>query len=189
MKISLIAGSALLLSLPVSAQNMLDFRAPKVEAVEKCSVERRHANDPFTWFNSNMCEKDWNTWQAEHPSHPFYKDKYFWMGTTVIGAAVALDAASTSWGQGQKPPFIENNPLLGKHPSNAKLVGSESPGSDPMRCYTYLAITSLTVIQAKHGARSAGGLFQQLWRRYTGTMRRTTTGCSAVSDGLVLSGR
>ncbi len=123
MKISLIAGSALLLSLPVSAQNMLDFRAPKVEAVEKCSVERRHANDPFTWFNSNMCEKDWNTWQAEHPSHPFYKDKYFWMGTTVIGAAVALDAASTSWGQGQKPPFIENNPLLGKHPSNAKLVG------------------------------------------------------------------
>ena len=56
----------------------------------------------------------------------WYKDKYFWTGTTIIGAGVSLDGASTSWGQ--QNALVEGNPLLGKHPSNGELIGFGAAG-------------------------------------------------------------
>lgn len=89
-------------------------------ASAQCTVHRRHLKNPLTWLNSNMCEAEWDEWQAAHPSHPFYKDKKFWLGVGIIGAAVAADGYTTSTMLDRGN--IESNPLLGPHPSNRAIA-------------------------------------------------------------------
>ena len=54
------------------------------------------------------------------PKH-WYTDAKWWAGVAVIGAAVAADYATTA--QLQRQGNVETNPILGPHPSNAKLAG------------------------------------------------------------------
>jgi hypothetical protein len=96
-------------------------------SAQECSTHQRQASKPWTWLKSNMCPTEYDAWLTANPPKPFYKSKQFWVGVAVIGASVAADSASTSHGQ-HYPGIVETNPLLGPHPSDAKIAGLGAGG-------------------------------------------------------------
>jgi len=89
---------------------------------EKCSTHDRQLKKPWTWLESNMCDADYQAWVRPRLGDRWYKDKTWWAGETLgVLLPLALDADSTIRNQSQG--CIESNPLLGSHPSNAKIIG------------------------------------------------------------------
>lgn len=86
----------------------------------QCSTHQRKLKNPFTWLKSNARDGDYQAW-AEPRRHPFYKDKAWWAGVAMIGAAQVLDSHSTA--RGFPPPYVEGNFFLGHHPSNGRIAG------------------------------------------------------------------
>lgn len=54
------------------------------------------------------------------PNPHWYRDKWWWVGEAIIGSSIFMDGHSSARGQ---PYYVEGNPLLGKHPSNARIAG------------------------------------------------------------------
>jgi hypothetical protein len=96
-----------------------------------------HNRDFAHPLSSNVCDADYHDWLKDQHFTPFYKDKQWWAGEAVIMTSVSLDTASTSFARNNGN--IEKNPLLGPHPSDAKLAAFSIAG---VATYTVLNIAA-----------------------------------------------
>jgi len=87
----------------------------------KATLHKRQFKKPWTWLESNISDADYDIWLEARPQHPWYKDKYVWIGVGVIAGSLVADAKSTS--RAQSFGLVETNPLLGQHPSNQRIAG------------------------------------------------------------------
>lgn len=90
---------------------------------QTCSLHQRHLAKPWTWMKSNICPADYDAWLAANPPHPWYKDKWFWVGIGVLSATTTAELHGTAMDQPRFQEVGASHVILGPHPSNAALAG------------------------------------------------------------------